>query len=506
MGSMKKFYSILIILAVSSFSIVSGANAASKEFDLSVKGEANYKVFVPNYIGTKTVQEKVDSSYNRKRNIVEYRDHVVNVISTPKKDSHGNYPFFEIITDDKNANFVSIWVDVINYDGLDNFFYMAGYQKSDFKNGKVQVSPSFSTPGLEFTDYAGKTFEQVAGELKYINSNAIFTVNFSVNDKNGREVKKDSIKFVFADNGLVKVSPTTSSVVVNGKNISFEAYNVGGNNYFKLRDIAMAVNNTEKQFEVGWDKEKNAINLIPNLAYTLVGGELEVKTKSGSKDAKSSNSKIYLDGEEVQITAYNIDGNNHFKLRDIGKAFNIGVTWDGASKTVGINTNIDYTEETLTPTEESSSVSLKRLTIDEIITKSKEVVNEMGYIVKERIIVVEDSNAPYIGISKDGYADFGLITIPEYSYEGYKDEKLEEFASLSLYSFASDETALNFSVKWLNTMGFVVNGDFKDELKTFWKENKDKSTKKTITKGNIVLVVGTNGRGSGLGLVLYYSE
>lgn len=39
-----------------------------------------------------------------------------------------------------------------------------------------------------------------------------------------------------------------------------------------------------------------------------------------------------------------IGGNNFFKLRDLCKAFNIGVTWDGATKTLGIDTALPYTE------------------------------------------------------------------------------------------------------------------------------------------------------------------
>ena len=44
-------------------------------------------------------------------------------------------------------------------------------------------------------------------------------------------------------------------------------------------------------------------------------------------------SPIFVDGQQVQMTAYNILGNNYVKLRDIGKAvgFNVyfqgGLTW-----------------------------------------------------------------------------------------------------------------------------------------------------------------------------------
>jgi hypothetical protein len=48
---------------------------------------------------------------------------------------------------------------------------------------------------------------------------------------------------------------------VNGQSVAFNAYNIDGNNYFKLRDLAYALNGTEKQFEVGWDGAANAISL-----------------------------------------------------------------------------------------------------------------------------------------------------------------------------------------------------------------------------------------------------
>jgi uncharacterized repeat protein (TIGR02543 family) len=138
--------------------------------------------------------------------------------------------------------------------------------------------------------------------------------------------------------------PTASKVLVNGKAVEFDAYNINNNNYFKLRDLAQAVTNTEKNFEVTWDGKNNAINLISNKPYTAVGGEL-TKGDGKAKAATLSTAKIYKDSKEVSLTAYTINGNNYFKLRDIAKAFDIGVTWDGTTNTVGIDTSIGYVEE-----------------------------------------------------------------------------------------------------------------------------------------------------------------
>jgi len=136
--------------------------------------------------------------------------------------------------------------------------------------------------------------------------------------------------------------PTNSSVFVNDKKIAFDAYTINGNNYFKLRDLAYVLNGTEKQFEISYDATNNAISLASGKPYTIAGGELTVKG-SGNKTPVPTNSKIYIDGKEVTLTTYNIDGNNYFKLRDVGQAFNFGVIYDAANNSIVIDTSKDYT-------------------------------------------------------------------------------------------------------------------------------------------------------------------
>lgn len=140
-------------------------------------------------------------------------------------------------------------------------------------------------------------------------------------------------------------NPISSKVMVDGKSIAFEAYNIGGNNYFKLRDLAMAINGSSKQFQVGWDGANNAISLTTNAAYTPDGKELVISGTPTAKEATLTASKIYLNGEEVQLTVYNIGGNNYLKLRDIGRIIDFAITWDGSLNMVGIDTSNSYVEE-----------------------------------------------------------------------------------------------------------------------------------------------------------------
>jgi hypothetical protein len=132
--------------------------------------------------------------------------------------------------------------------------------------------------------------------------------------------------------------------MVDGKNGAYEAYNIDGNNFFKLRDLAMTINGSSKQFQVGWDGTNNAINLTTNVAYTPDGKELVISANPTAKEATLTASKIYLNGEEVQLTAYNIGGNNYFKLRDIGRIIDFAVTWDGDLNMIGLDTSNGYIE------------------------------------------------------------------------------------------------------------------------------------------------------------------
>ncbi|MDD4688869.1 MAG: WG repeat-containing protein [Eubacteriales bacterium] len=143
---------------------------------------------------------------------------------------------------------------------------------------------------------------------------------------------------------LAIAKPTSATVLVNGKEIKFDAYEIAGYNFFKLRDLATVVSGTQKQFEVVWNESDNRIDLISDKPYTPVGGELSVGGKEATVSATMSTSSLTVDDYVIGLVAYNINDNNYFKLRDVAKAFNIGVTWDDATQTIGIDTTIGYEE------------------------------------------------------------------------------------------------------------------------------------------------------------------
>ena len=61
--------------------------------------------------------------------------------------------------------------------------------------------------------------------------------------------------------------------------------------------------------------------------------------------AEHSTNRIFVDGQEVQIEAYAIHGNNFMQLRDIGKAVGFNVYWNAEDESVQIETDKPYTGE-----------------------------------------------------------------------------------------------------------------------------------------------------------------
>ena len=121
---------------------------------------------------------------------------------------------------------------------------------------------------------------------------------------------------------------------VDGRTITCEKYNIDGSNYFKLRDIAMVLSGTGSEFSVGWDAEKKVISVVTGEAYEPNGSELDLSGGDKSATAAVSTQTLLINGvERGDLSAYNIGGNNFFKLRDLGDALGFQVNYDKGTNT-----------------------------------------------------------------------------------------------------------------------------------------------------------------------------
>jgi len=133
------------------------------------------------------------------------------------------------------------------------------------------------------------------------------------------------------------VSPSTANLFVNGEQRPLTAYNIRGSHYFKLRDIAYLLSDTNSRFEVLWDEARQTIGIVSGEPYTPVGGELVIAANTVRRYSRTA-SDIYVDGVKRGFDANYIDGNNYFRLRDIAELMGFDVDWNEATLTVIIVT------------------------------------------------------------------------------------------------------------------------------------------------------------------------
>lgn len=123
------------------------------------------------------------------------------------------------------------------------------------------------------------------------------------------------------------------TVGVNGTNMTFEAYNIDGSNYFKLRDVAFVLNGTGSQFSVTYDEKTNTIACTTGQAYTKNGTEMMPRGDLSAGAAASAQS-MTVNGKAVKLSAFCIGGNNYFKLRDLAVCLRFTVDYNAAAKTL----------------------------------------------------------------------------------------------------------------------------------------------------------------------------
>ncbi len=121
-------------------------------------------------------------------------------------------------------------------------------------------------------------------------------------------------------------------------------YKIDGDNYFRLRDLAMLLRGSAREFAVDYDAAENTVSITSGRPYEPIGGELS-GTAAGYGSAIPTNNAIRIDGESASLTVFKIGGDNYFRLRDLGEALDFYVGYSEAVKTVYISGARGYEKE-----------------------------------------------------------------------------------------------------------------------------------------------------------------
>ena len=198
---------------------------------------------------------------------------------------------------------------------------------------------TYSSEKLTAAWYLDGVYQAAAAEYPYN-----YTLNVDTLSPGSHEVKvvfsNGASKSCTFGAAVSKAMPTNDRLYVNGQIQTPSIYKIDGSNYFKIRDIAMLLNGSKRQFSVGYDAATACVTLTTGEGYTPNGSELTGPSTGGEKQALRSNNSIYLNGKRQALTVYKIDGSNYFKLRDLGKMLDFYVGWDpGTGVTISGNSN-----------------------------------------------------------------------------------------------------------------------------------------------------------------------
>ena len=150
------------------------------------------------------------------------------------------------------------------------------------------------------------------------------------------------------------------------------AYNINGNNFVKLRDLAYLLNGTSKQFSIGFNATTNTVTMTSGGAYNAIGGEMVIP--SSYKKAQPTKQVVYLDNKIISPAIYNIDGNNYFLLRDMANLLDFYVTFSGS--TASIDTTRDYGGDKISNSNSGSSKTSSSDYYIKVVGDSKTYLDE----------------------------------------------------------------------------------------------------------------------------------
>ena len=129
------------------------------------------------------------------------------------------------------------------------------------------------------------------------------------------------------------------------------------------------------------------MNRLKNTGLVLCGLVLGLSLSAPAAQAVESlkatlsTNRGLVDGQEVRLTAYNINGNNYVMLRDIGRAVGFNVYWNSDAKCVQVESGKPYTGEAPVTSAEAKPVEQPAQT--DVAAAKQDIVDRTNALRKE---------------------------------------------------------------------------------------------------------------------------
>jgi len=127
-------------------------------------------------------------------------------------------------------------------------------------------------------------------------------------------------------------------ISINGDTVSFNVFEINGNLYLNLFELALAFSETEKQFFPEWVSEYSTILLTSNTPYTA--DDYFISHMSFENLMVSpANISTFFDGNSVSVSSFIIKENVFFELNDIAEILRLIIRIDTERGVIKIYTN-----------------------------------------------------------------------------------------------------------------------------------------------------------------------
>lgn len=154
-------------------------------------------------------------------------------------------------------------------------------------------------------------------------------------------------------------------------------------------------------------------NITAMVTGMVIGAALVSEAAAGIV-AEPTWQKIYVDGRQVSMTAYNIAGNNYVRLRDIGQQVDFNVYW---SDGVQIDTDAPYTG--IAPVQGSGTQLTDMEIREEMVRRINEVRKKHGVpelSVKQALMDAAQECSAYLYTRHNNQAECETVTACGYPY------------------------------------------------------------------------------------------